>query len=78
MIAVSTTSITTIEAVSAASAVRPAADGHPGRDQRAHRQRVPEQEGERDRQYDGREVVPAEPGRDHEPSTSPMPQPVRQ
>ena len=68
MIALSTISITAIEIVSEASASGIAAlSASPAPQQRQHRQRVAEEEGEHDREHDRREVAPAQRGADDHP-----------
>ena len=65
MIALSTTSITAIETVSAASATgNAAASAMPDAEQRHHRQRVAEEEREHDGERDRLPVAPAERGTD--------------
>ena len=77
-IALSTISITMIETVSAANAIRARRGTRSRPPARLERQAVPEDECEDDRKDDRGQVVPAELGRDASPRTSPMPQPVRQ
>ena len=63
-IAVSTISMVVIDTVSEAKASRGLAERQPAAEQRSDGQRVPEEEGEHDRQHHGRQVMPAERSRD--------------